>query len=387
VIERVLLNGVDLDLDDVFAEVTIRHGRGSVDDGPMASTANLRLVHVTRELVSGFSAGDPLDVLLAGDVPRFRGRITDAKDAEDGLSIIAVSSMSWLSRRMVGGSDWPEESWRDRLLRVFEDAGILLTWAEVGDSWAAGEGSWTAYGTAGRLTLDTHDAGPLIAARVSSTETLGGYLSGEFRDSEAAIAANLPDGTVLIQQLSARSSKAIHELDSDFVYFPPEWEQTDEVENSLVLEWDDGSGTGPTVSAENASSIARFEVRPNQVTTALANAIEAGTRASLRVTRRGFPRWNAAPIDVLRLEPAISIGTPVRLHDLPDWAPDSAYLGIVEGWEDHVAPDEDGGLAWTMRLALSDPQLSGGFGELWFTTTDSWATAPPATWSNPSTLD
>jgi hypothetical protein len=383
-IERVLLNGADLELEDVFAELTIRHGRGSVDDGPMASTATLRLVNLERELVAAFSAGDTLELLLAADVPRFRGRVTDAAVGEDGLSIVAVSSMSWLSRRIVGGSDWPAESWHARLVRVFQDAGILLAWAEIPGTWAEHAGSWLDAGIAGRLTIEEDDAGPMLAARVSSTETLGGYLAGEFRESEPAVAANLPDGTVLVQQLAARAAKAELEPDPNLVAFPPEWTQTDEVENDLTLDYDTG-----TVYAQNADSIERFELRPNQITTALVSSVNASELAALRVARRGFPRWNAQTIELLELEPALSIGTPVRLHELPAWAPASAYLGIVEGWEDHIAPADDGSLAWTMVLYLSDPRLSGGFGVLWFTVNpaETWSTAPPATWNAPETLE
>ena len=389
-IGSVQLNGAELELGEVFAELTIRHGRGSVDDGPMASTATLTLLNPARELVSAFHAGDTLDIYLEGGAPRFRGRVTDATVTDDGLkaglTITAASSLSWLSRRTVGNSDWPLESWYSRLLRVLEDAGILLTWPEVGGSWAAAGGDWVDYGTAGRATVDNLDDGPQIAARVSSGETFGGYLGGEFRESEPATVANLPDGTVLVQQLTVRSTKATVELEPALVLFPPAWDQADEVENSLTLEYDDGSGTPASVSAENLSSIARFEIRPNSVSSALALEAEASERAGLRVNRRGFPRWNAASVDLLELEPAITIGTPVRLHELPSWAPDSAYIGIVEGWEDLIAPDGHGGLSWVMRLALSDPVLSGGFGALWYTTAKTWAQAPPATWANPSSL-
>ena len=72
-IVTVLVNDAPVALDDVFAELTIRHGRGSLEDGPLASSATLTLVDVTRELVQGFSAGDTLQLDTA-DGPRFVGR-------------------------------------------------------------------------------------------------------------------------------------------------------------------------------------------------------------------------------------------------------------------------------------------------------------------------
>jgi hypothetical protein len=68
VISRVALDGADLPLDTVFAAVTIRHGRASVDDAPIGSTCSLSLVDVERELVRDLRVGSELelDVATAG---------------------------------------------------------------------------------------------------------------------------------------------------------------------------------------------------------------------------------------------------------------------------------------------------------------------------------
>jgi hypothetical protein len=39
-----------------------------------------------------------------------------------------------------------------------------------------------------------------------------------------------------------------------------------------------------------------------------------------------------------------------------------------------------------MRLFLSDPRLSGGFGVLWVSTVKHWNQAGAATWNNPGSL-
>ena len=207
-IERVLVAGDDVPPDEVLAEVTIRHGRQSIDDGPLASTATLTLVGVTRERVAAFSVGDELELLLADDEPRFRGRLTDAELTTEGLKLIAVSSLAKVAGRLIGAAAWPAETWRARVIRVFTEARVLAEWQEGQGTFADHPETWEALGLAGRITLETSDDGPLIAARDPNETTLASYLAGGFRASEDAAISNLPDGTVLVQQASARAGKA-----------------------------------------------------------------------------------------------------------------------------------------------------------------------------------
>ena len=380
-IERVLIAGADIELTEVLAALTIRHGRASVDDGPLASSASLTLVGVTRQRVAAFAVGEELELLLAFDVPRFRGRITDAELTEDGLQLVAVSSLARLAGRTIGEAGWPAETWRARLLRVFTEARILREWQEAGEDFADEARTWLNVGLAGRLDLDTLDDGPMIAARDPGATTVASYLGGGISQSEDGQLANMPDGAVLVQQLSVRSGRPEQNLDSALVAYAPRFDQTDELENELELTW-----TGGVVYADSPGSIGRFEAHPAKIDTELDVAGAAAAQANLRVTRRAYPRWVAAPIELLELDAALTIGDPVRLHDLPEWAPASGYLGILEGWEDRLEPDEAGGLSWRMRLFLSDPRLSGGFGILWPHTDAAWLEAPPATWNDPATL-
>ena len=543
-IVRAVLNGVELSLAEIFASLTIRHARGSIDDSPLASTATLTLVDVTRELVQAFSSGDELELAIAGSTllgasgsglwaenrceiteagdvvhvrhssgepwqhfgairmpahwsdfpgqfpaygapaleagheyeysfevlfgageggfvyidyytdedgeewldghhnpfvgtgdwqtisatftvpagtvsndfglycdtdgfeaeftfraarldevgdpragngsPRFRGRVSDATVTDGALSLIAVSSLSWLSRRRIGTGDWPAESWSDRVRRVFGEAGILLTWSEESEPWsAAGLRTWAEPDDEPRLTLEVGGSDPMMAARTGAWITLGSYLE-RLLASEPATVANLPDGSVLVQAFASRADKRTVELDPDLVAYAPEWVQVDEIENELSLTWAGGS-----VSADSPASVSRFESRPRQVDTELDDQGDAEALAIARVVRRAFPRWVAEPVELLELEPAIGVGSPVGLHELPAWAPDAGYLAIVEGWEDQIEPaDEPDTLSWTMKLLLSDPRLSGGFGVQWahVPAETAWNEAAPATWTDPSTL-
>lgn len=379
-IERVLLAGADVDLATVFASVTIRHGRESPDEGPLASTATLSLVGVTRDLVAGFRVGDPLDVLLADDEPRFRGRITDASLTDGALAILAVSSLSWLSRRKVGTVDYPAEPWSDRIVRVFREAGALTRWMDLQGTWAGTSGAtWSHPVDPDALTLEVGVNDPELAARPAKETTLGQYL-GELAQDEPAAIANLADGSILVQALTARRAFAEHELAAADVAFAPAFTQTDDVTNDVTVEWDGG-----TIAAEDPVSIARYEDRPADLRTELAVEADASRRAAHMIARGSQPDWLVGGADLLVLDTAIGIGTPVRISELPEWAPADSYLGMVEGWTDQVEPNESGELEWTMAIALSAPRLS-GYGLTWAAAARTWADADPATWRAPEAL-
>lgn len=378
-IERVVVADTDVALADVFASVTIRHGRTSPDDGPLASTATLTLVDVAREFVTAFRVGDPLDVLLADDEPRFRGRITDASLGESGLSIIAVSSLSWLSRRPVGASDWPEEAWSDRIMRAFKEAGALTRWMDMDGTWDGATGTWEHPVDPDALTLQIGDDDPILAARPADETTLGAYLV-ELAQYEPAAIANLPNGSILVQALTYRRTLAEHELAAADVAWAPEFSQTDDVRNDATVEY-----VGGSVTVTDADSISRFEDRPTTLRTELVDLASATRRASVTVARESQPDWIVGAADLLTLDDTIGIGTPVRIPSLPTWAPADSYLGMVEGWEDHVEPSTGEGLDWTMALALSAPRRS-SYGLSWDHAGGTWADAGAARWYTPEAI-
>lgn len=383
-IERVAIAGTDVPLLDVFASVTIRHGRGGPDDGPLASTASLSIIGATRELTSSFRVADELAIELAGDVPRFVGRITDAAFSDGTLALLAVSSLSWLSRRPVGLSDYPEEPWSDRVRRVFTDAGALVSWAETSGSWSSAPGVWEE-ADAERYLLELGELDPVLAARPAEPTTLGQYL-GELVETNAAAVAQLPNGAILVQELTARKGRTTVDLDPNLVAANPEWTQVDEVANRVAVEWAGGSEE----SSESAS-IARFEERARTISTELALAADADARAERDVQRGAFPRWELSRAELLELDAELAIGDPVSISGLEDGAPFSTYLGVLEGWEDHVDQGSEtvdgervGVLEWRMILNLSPPRYS-GIGVTWeaFPSSESWADAGATLWTEP----
>lgn len=386
-IERVAIAGADVPLEDVYASVTLRHGRGSVDDGPLTSTATLSLVGVERTLSASFRVADALEIYLAGDEPRFVGRVTDAAFSDGALSIIAVSSLSWLARRPVGLEDYPEELWSARVRRVLTEAGALTSWAEAEGTWADAVGSWLE--AERKYVLEVGDLDPLLAARPADETDLGAYL-GELVESHPAAIAQLPSGAILVQELTARKGRATVDLDPNLVAANPEWAQVDEVTNSIAVEWADGDTFGVPVAVDPLS-VDRFEERAVTISTELAVLEDAEDRADREVARRAWPRWEVARAELLELDAALEIGDPVSLAQLEDGAPASTYVGIIEGWEDHVevGPDTDGDgerdLEWRILLNLSHPRYS-GIGLAWeaMPADETWGDAPiEATWLEP----
>lgn len=382
-IERIAIAGTDVPLVDVFASVTIRHGRVNADDPPLASTASLSIVDATRELTSSFRVADELVIETVGAVPRFVGRITDAKFSDGTLAVLAVSSLSWLARRPVGLVDYPSELWSDRVHRVLGEAGALTTWAGTDGSWASSSATWETVEEGAVVELG--DVDPMLAARVADETTLGAYLAALVETNPAAI-AQLPNGAILVQELTARKARPTVELEPDLVAANPEWAQVDEVTNVLDVEW-----SGGELTSRDELSADRFEERAESITTELlleADAEDLGDRA---VQRRAWPRWEIERAELLELDSALAIGDPVSIPLLEDGAPLPTYLGVLEGWEDsiEVGPDTDDDgeldLQWTTILNLSPPRYS-GIGIAWadVPATETWADADAdVTWNEP----
>ena len=376
-ITAVTLDGLALELDGILADVTIRHGRATIDDGPTASTIQLRLRNMTRPFTGDFRVGVPLTVDADG-VRRFTGLVTDASLDDDVLTAIGVGVLATLSRYPIGAAPWPAEQWSARVQRAFAEAGLtdLLV-----------------------LQYDD-DFDPVLIARGTVEEppepvSLYAYLQTLATDVGAAI-ADTPDGKVLVQALNARlklstltwatapAGVAWNEVDPGLawedadaqedldpaagrphvvvdpadVLYVPVWEMVDEVENLSEV----GYGDDLSVTAAEPASVALYGERPGGITTQLAGLADATQRASERVTRRAFPRWVIRSVPLLRGYPSLTVGQVVDLTGFPPASPYEDWSPVLEGWTDTI----DGDL-WLCELAVTDPLLS-GVALLWTTT-------------------
>lgn len=522
-IEAIRLDGDVIDLADVFASVTLRHGREDVDADPIGSTATLSLVNVDAAFTAAFRVGRELAIDTVGAVARFRGRITDAAlntddPDEPTLSILAVSTLARLSGRKVGQTAWPSERWSARVERALVEAGaapnlfpgaslgqqtwqgdwgawlggisaapsaaevlegatsmrVLLTSIDPGGSyvghsptftnprqgplrlsfWAKGVGAsigqpfflrlnesggviagdqlsagvdaplpaeWTRFESLGQiaqpdrggaytytgepvagaagtfyiagltitrpdegpeLVLEVGSSDPMVAARAADETTLADVLQ-ELAQTVPAAIADLPDGRILVQAVSARARREAISLDPDLVVFAPEWAQSDDVANVVRVEW-----SGGTFERTDPSSVAEYDERaPLVLSTLLTTLADVEARSAIELNRRARPDWRIDHAELLELDADLGIGSAVLLTELPAASPRTTHIGMLEGWTDHVEAIA-GELEWTMTLSLSPQRLSGhGFRWNELPAGLTWDEAASATWDDVQLLE
>lgn len=387
-IDTVTIDGLELDVLDVVAAITIRHGRTSADDGPLASSASIRLINQLRADVVDFETEVELRI-LDGDVPRFVGTITDAALNEDGLSLTAVSSLARASEKSIGADDWPEESWSSRVRRVFAEAGFGNTWENMVGTWAdqpVGE-TWAVPFAFPHITIEVGDTDPILVARAADPTTVSAYLSTLLADVAAAI-ANLPDGSILVQALEARKDRLEVAIAADTIAAFPEWSKVSDVENVATVTYGDPE---LETTATDEASVERYDEQAVTLSTDLRDEADASARAREHVYRYGVSDWLVESLEILDGADyaALTIGDPAAFDSLPEWAPYAERVGMVEGWTDaidvHAATGE---LEWTITLALSSPRLS-GVGQDWASIPagEQWAdVAAGVTWSRPDSV-
>jgi hypothetical protein len=326
----VTLDGADLALDAVLADVTIRHGRSDIWSPADAATAQLTLVGVDRAFTHAFKIGGELAITVqetgsAGE-PRFTGTVTDAALDVDALTVVAVGLLGTLWRHPVGTGDWPTEAWSARVTRAFTEAGL-----------------------ASSLLLEPDPSfDPPLAARPGNETRLSDYLT-PLADSVGAAVVDLPDGRILVQAINSRSFAGSLELDPADVIYAPVWAQALAIANVVTVKY-----AGGELTATDQGSFDANGPFPIAVETELANQVDAQTLANQTLTRRAYPRWMIQNAPLITGYQAVKIGAPVSLTELPDPSPYGSWTPCLEGWDDRIQGGE-----WLMTLALSDPLFSG----------------------------
>jgi hypothetical protein len=328
--------GVAHDLDDVLADVTIRHGRVDVYESASPSTLQLTIEDVPRSFTRAFRVGSPLVFTCTDGVtvaPRFTGKITDGSVDDALLTAIAVGRLATLAQYTVGMVDYPAEAWSARVTRVFTDAGL-----------------------AAYLQLVAPAAGgdPTLAARVALTDgpvTLDQALA-DLADMVGAAIADTPDGKILVQPISARTLAGGYLLDPDLVAFVPIWTQVLPLANVVTVNY-----VGGSVTVQDDASVAFYGPRPVTIETTFTSATAASSRATERLARSAYSHWNIPSAPYL-VGARIGVGAAVTLADMPASSPYQTWTPVLEGWQDNITGDGHE-LDWTMELALSDPLASG----------------------------
>jgi hypothetical protein len=334
--------GLEVPLAEVLAVATVRHGRREPDDQPTSSTLQLTLTGWAAPTVR---CGQAVELAVDG-APLFRGQVSDLAAAfPDGvarLELTASGPLAAIARRKIGYGDWPAEVWSDRAARIMAEAG------------------WSAY------TIDPPRSDDVVwmAARAASETSVNAMLA-DLAITGAACICDQPDGSILLQPLSARhAAPDPHELAPELVLFAPTWRQALDVVNVAVVAY------GPledshTTTTRNPQSVSTYGERSTELATTFAAIEDAATRGLELVTRLAAPRWLVDQVSVLGLAATLRTGQRIMLSELPDGSPvGAAFVAALEGWAWTLAGDE-----WSTELALSDPARSG--------LTLEWSEAPP----------
>jgi hypothetical protein len=358
-IVSVRLDGAELDLAGVLADVTIRHGRDSATAGPTPSSASLAIWPVDRSLTGPFRVGVRLELDAAGPAgrfPLFRGVVTDAEIDDPTLSIEAAGYLASASRVELNLSTWVAERWSARCERILGSAPF------------------------GYSIEPDPDFDPVLEVATNpGTQTI---LAGTYADSLAvavgAAIVDSADGKIVLQALGSRRSRphTMHELDPAKVAYAPKWAQPLDVVNWVTVQFGQDQSQAMLVRFDGASQ-GRYGRRATELeTTRIRSTADAETRAVQALARGAYPCWTMPGLVYLEPLPGLTVGDRVRVTDLPASAPWSSWAPVVEGWTHRIAGSE-----WTLDLTLSDPTLS-GLAIAWVELPPDvrWNTVPPLEW-------
>jgi hypothetical protein len=371
-ITAMTIAGTAVDLSTVAYQVSISHGRGTVTDAPTPSGCEVILT--TTTVMPACDIGQVLTIDAYG-LPRFTGRISDIRvshltDGTGRVTITGTGVAADLGLIAVTPSAWPAEASGAR-------AGRILT--------AAG---FTVYAATGSIN---------VLAKTSDTAYALDLLT-ELGDDTGAAVVDTPGGAILFQDLEGRAQSYVQDTwatttgawstytqswttmespaQNEPVTLPAAviaWEPTlekhrSDIINQVIVTY--GSPLATHIENE-ATSQGLYGVRAASLDTELADLTAANLRAEQVIARLAFPRWQLGGVQLL----VHDLDTPTRaavmelicgarvvVSGLPDPAPVTNWLGVVEGWaENYVVTrwtDTEATEEHYLTLALSDPNAS-----------------------------
>jgi hypothetical protein len=362
-ITHIIIGGVTLNLDDVEYQVNVTHGRSSVSSQPEASTA---VIVVRGSQGLNIALADSVDITAYG-FRRFTGEVSDlaithlSSDPPTALTTVTcIGNLSNLGSRLTGAAGYPAQT-------VFERAEEILT--DSGEAYINGASS----------ALDLFGTGDAIQTCLDGLQNLAEWSGATYFDT--------PSGTIVFEAYGARGATAFagawsaliepwsfYErswdsfpttfaatiLPGNGVIFTPSWSQN---QFSIINDVTVSHGDPPHEdSASDAASIALYGRRALNLVTGLDKHADATTRAAAILLAQALPLWNLGNIsiyvDQLTVEErdlvlALISGSTVVVSDLPEPAPFSQFLGIVEGWSETYTPGQH-----ILTLSISDPRYS-----------------------------
>lgn len=342
------IDGEQVPLTEIAYPIQCTHGRSTITDGPTAATARLLLIDPTVPV--------ELSAIVAwtttGPHNRFTGIVTDLipstryDNGEQFLEVTAVGTLSDVALEPVASEAWPEETSEERASRILDAAGV------------------PAYTVTGDATVLAEDG---------DTRSGLDWLSQLATDTGAAV-VDLPDGSIMFQDLEARRQRYIPGPTlKDPVTIPStviEWEPSlqqhrGNIVNQVTVTY---GSPAASVTLDDTPSQELHKLRPATLSTRLADATAATNRATTLLSRLANPRYvlGAVTVRVHELDATtrgdvldLVCGDRVIVTGLPAGYPLTDWLGVVEGWSELIT--------WNasreqeehfLTLALSDPRAS-----------------------------
>ena len=354
------IDGQDVPLGEILADVSIRVGRDDVAGSPQPSSAAIALHPVDRAFTRGFTIGVELAVVArspAGSNRQiFRGKLTDAELDGDLLKLVATGSLAAANRVQLDITGWPAEAWSARAARLLDTSG-----------W------W--------YTIETDPAFDPILEPPQNLDTglvLFETYAASLVDAVGAAMFDTEDGHIVLQAIGARASRdhRVHVLDPAKVAWAPAWLQQMNVANIVGVQYGPDDATVTVVESDQASTGLYGRLATEIQSTRIRAAADASQRARIALARGAYPRWGMRELELLEPLLDIAIGDRVQITELPDASPSSQWTPVVEGWVHTID-----GNSWRQTLTLSDPVAS-GLALVWDDVASDvlWSTVPPLEW-------
>jgi hypothetical protein len=382
-ITSVVIGGTTIPLADIDYSVAIYHGRDRIDDSPDSSSCEM-LIYVDGAAAINFDVNETV-VVQSYSTTRFTGQITDITVQHGynldgtpitGVSIIAMGNLRLLGKYVDAGS-WSAESVQDRVDAILTGTGLAYV-AEADPAlnltaYTPGPGEVRAFideicEWTGATIYDTPDGRIWFESYTRRGTTYATETWAEFGATSWANAVGNWDQGI---------APSLVTLNSAAVVWSPEWTMTGStIINDVTVTY----GTADPQASVNQTDAASIEAHGQnaiELKTTLDQATDATERAANIITAQAASRYQIGHVEVLLDELTsaergavlgLKAGARVLVQNLPQPAPFTEFLGVVEGWGELHTPDRV-----SLSLALSDPRYSYA--------TVQWGEAPAAaTW-------
>ena len=395
-VTAISIAGSPVSLSDVEYNVAIYHGRNDVTEAPQPSNAQIVLI-CTGDYSIPVALGDAVTI-QAYSVNRFTGRVTDLtvthattggdQEPYTTVTITAMGNLARLGNYWTGDAGYAAETLDIRADNILGATPLTYTIEAEPDvaltAYTGGLASvqdlmaqlseWT-----GATLYDKPDGSVYF-----ESYTRRGYTYSDAAWDELTGTWSSYSGTWNDQNNPTTSAPAPVSLPAGAVVWEPVWTATtNTVLNDVTISY----GTNDpqdTIQLTDSGSISLFGTRAIELVTGLESSDDATNRAQLVLTSQSQQRWQLGTVEVLMDELtsiqrtavlALTSGDRVLVTDLPQPAPYTQFIGVVEGWGETYTPGEH-----RLSLSLSDPRYSYAV--------VTWGQAPAAAdWANVPALN